>query len=705
MKRARWLLGFMLLAFGISAISQVACNVDWTQVNADGFGDANNVGTTPTAVFEGVLYAGTVNFVTGAEVWRSSDSENWTQVNENGFGDSTNAGACTQMVFNNMLYVGTWKLEGGGELWRTSDGETWTQVNEDGFGDSNNLWAYPSAVFDGYMYVGTENFVTGGEIWRSSDGVTWTQVNENGFGDPDNVWAEGIGVFDGSLYVGTRNDQNGGAVWRSSDGVTWAQVSEDGFGDSGNTGVYPLWICMGYLYAGTDNYETGTEVWRTSDGETWIRANEDGFGNPANYAIGGSGQSTGRDCATLNVKGTWNDATGGELWKYVGGTTWLRVNVDAFGDPEDFVMFVEMVFDGKLYVGTGNDSKGGGIWAASIDDIRDACVGGDPPIFGDIVVFPTPERFLDTDLNGDGDIFDTVLRYKNLTTGVVVNTGLDCSGVTHGLDIWENTIVFTGSRSQAIRYYDIETGVVYDTGGTGRNPAIHDKWIVFEGVDGTIRLFDRDEMLLVDTGIPGSHAAVYDGVVAFQSGHPSTIWHYNIATGVATDTGAVGRKPAIYEDLIVFTTPESDLQEDLSGDGDLADHVIRYYNLTTRAATCTGATGNWPAISGDVVVFSTLEVSVSTDLNGDGRTYASVIQYLHLPSGQVTNTGQLGAEPDVYDNIISFHVLEWWSGFDWSGDGDTRDSIVLTCPVQLDAWPFATEPSADPGSAPELPSR
>ncbi|MCK4598905.1 hypothetical protein KAU37_03650 [Candidatus Bipolaricaulota bacterium] len=344
--------------------------------------------------------------------------------------------------------------------------------------------------------------------------------------------------------------------------------------------------------------------------------------------------------------------------------------------------------------------------AFDVDDpLSSAPCGGDPPIFGDIMVFPTPERFLDADLNGDGDRFDTVLRYKNLQTGVIVNTGLECSGADHGLDIWEETIVFSSGPLWAVRCYDIETGAVRDTGGTGRHPAINGKWIVFEGLDGTIQLFDMEAEFLVETGIPGSYPGIYDGVVAFQSGSRSTIWHYDITTGIATDTGAVGRRSAIYEDLIVFSTQEGSVQVDLNGDGDQNDAVIRCYDLSTHTTIDTGATGDWPAIFGDVVVFRTLEVSVSTDLNGDGRTYASVIQYLHLPSGQVTNTGQLGTVPDIYNGTISFHALESWSGFDWSGDGDTRDSVVLTCPVQLDACPFATEPSADPGSTPELPSR
>ena len=322
-------------------------------------------------------------------------------------------------------------------------------------------------------------------------------------------------------------------------------------------------------------------------------------------------------------------------------------------------------------------------------------VGGDPPIWGDIMAFPTPERFLDADLNGDGDTLDTVLRYKNLETGVVVNTGRECSGAPHGIDIWEETIVFSASPEWAIRCYDISSGTVRDTGCIGRNPAIHGEWIAFAGLDGTIQLFHMQEEVAMETDLAGSFPVVFGGVVAFHAGTPSTIWYYDTGTGAAVDTGAVGRTPAIYKNLIAFSTQEGFAQVDLNGDGDLNNSVIRYYDLATHTVTNTGATGSWPAIFNDVVVFSTYEGSVAADLNSDGKISLPVIQYLHLPSGEVINTGQLGAVPDIYNGTISFHALESWSDFDWSGDGDTHDSVVLTCAVQLADCPLATEPSAD----------
>jgi hypothetical protein len=101
------------------------------------------------------------------------------------------------VVFNGYLYAGTVNFDEGGQIWRSSDGTEWTQMN---FGDANNKAVYPRGVFDDYLYVGTFNSVTGGEIWRSSDGTVWAQVSEDGFGDSNNVITYAEVVFNDCLY-------------------------------------------------------------------------------------------------------------------------------------------------------------------------------------------------------------------------------------------------------------------------------------------------------------------------------------------------------------------------------------------------------------------------------------------------------------------------------------------------------------------------
>jgi hypothetical protein len=109
-------------------------------------------------------------------VWRSSDGMTWTQVNANGFGDGNNVGAYSMAVFGSDLYVGTSNSSTGAEVWRSSDGTTWTQVNANGFGDGNNWTARSMAVFGSYLYAGTLNMSTGTEVWRTDGTPTAVEL-------------------------------------------------------------------------------------------------------------------------------------------------------------------------------------------------------------------------------------------------------------------------------------------------------------------------------------------------------------------------------------------------------------------------------------------------------------------------------------------------------------------------------------------------
>ena len=308
-------------------------------------------------------------------------------------------------------------------------------------------------------------------------------------------------------------------------------------------------------------------------------------------------------------------------------------------------------------------------------------VGGDPPIYKNIQAFPTPERFMGQDLNGDGDISDTVLRYMNIETGEVVNTGAIASGATHSVDIYENIIAFA-RIGLSVRYYDISTGTFGDTGARGSHPSIYEDIITFSS-GGRIHYYDVRTQTLVNTTVAGLDPAIYKKTIAFES--DGTIRYFDLRTGTSVDTGIVGGGPALYENLIVFQTPEYRAEQDLNGDGDTTDSVIRYYDISTGALINTGAIGLFPAIHGNTIAFTTIEFAVDQDLDGDGEIRSHVIRYYDIASGTVVNTGKAGTEPEVYENTISVYTWERWVAQDLNGDGDTSDPIVQYCrtaPIQ-----------------------
>jgi hypothetical protein len=379
----------------------------------------------------------------------------------------------------------------------------------------------------------------------------------------------------------------------------------------------------------------------------------------------------------------------------------LQIKGGGFKKQEEFTgpadtPFVDLPPAGYYDVEVGSDTDDGGDLELSMEfDIHSynygsakfKCVteGGDPPIWGNIQAFSTPEYAVGQDLNGDGDTSDTVLRYRNLETGEVINTGLLVSPLYREIDIYENIIAFATEGSSVIRYYDITTGSVGNIGIPGRAPSVHKNIIAFVS-EGTIHYYDLSTRTLKDTGLRGFFPSVYGDWIAFSlrsSGPFYTIGLYNLRSGTVTNTGVVGQNPSLYGDKIAFETWEYDVQEDLNGDGDMNDRVIRYYDVTTQTVTNTGAVGQFPALYGSRIAFTTAESDVGQDLNSDGKILGNVIRYYDLSTGQVVNTGELGTEPDIYEDTISFYLWESWADADLNGDGDQSDPIVSTYRIAL----------------------
>jgi hypothetical protein len=303
--------------------------------------------------------------------------------------------------------------------------------------------------------------------------------------------------------------------------------------------------------------------------------------------------------------------------------------------------------------------------------------GGDPPLYGDIMAFPTPEKFLGSDLNGDSDMNDTILRYQDLKSRKVVNTGLITSGAYHSIDIYENITAFVGENSH-IFYYDLNTDTVGETGASGTHPSIYGNIIAFSS-EGIIHYFDLSTQTLVNTEVPGYSPVIYQDVIVFHAFTPEfSILVYDLSTGETVNTGAIGKNPAIYENIIAFETSESSISEDLNGDGDTYDIVIRFYDLETHTITNTGGVGLYPAIYGNRIVFATLECNIYQDLNGDNTIFGEIIRYYDIKTGELVNTRKMGTQPSIYKNTITFFLWENWVNQDLNGDGDQSDPIVRT---------------------------
>ena len=308
---------------------------------------------------------------------------------------------------------------------------------------------------------------------------------------------------------------------------------------------------------------------------------------------------------------------------------------------------------------------------------EDEDVGGDPPIFGNVQVFPTPEPAMGQDLDNNGELRGNVLRFRNLDTGEIVNTGLPVSDRHADVDLFQNTLVFAGDNGRLFTY-DVSTGQSRDLGVQGVHPSVHGSTVAYEA-SGWIKLIDLSTGRATDPQIQGHEPIVYGHRVAFRAGSTPTLRIYDTRTGTVSDTGVVGTHPSIYGDKVGLQTRERDVDQDLNGNG-TADgiSVIRVHDLSTGRTVNTGAVGQYPVTYGHRVAFSTDEATVNRDLNGDGQIVGSVIRVYDMDADRIINTQQLGTEPDIYQGTLSSYRWERWTNDDLNRDGDTSDPIVQT---------------------------
>ncbi|MEM3628634.1 MAG: hypothetical protein QXL57_08980 [Candidatus Bathyarchaeia archaeon] len=109
------------------------------------------------------------------------------------------------------------------------------------------------------------------------------------------------------------------------------------------------------------------------------------------------------------------------------------------------------------------------------------------------------------------------------------------------------------------------------------------------------------------------------------------------------NTGVLGMAPKVYGDIITFFTDEKLADEDLNGDGERDDLIIRYYNITSQSLINTEVVGHYSAIYKNIITFTGLTV-----------------KYFNLTSRSLVNTGVLAFVdiPSIYGSIIAFPTYE-----------------------------------------------
>lgn len=240
----------------------------WRQVNEDSFGDAHNEAVFEMAVFDGHLYAGTVNPF-GAQLWKT-DAEGeppyrWKRVLDRGAwrGPNNEAFVCF-IEFDGALYVGAVVLDGGidlrhgigpapAELLRVHPDDSWELVAGEGRMTDRGLVMPLSGLTAGF------NNAANGYVWRlcAHDGCIYAGTFSNTTALPfldKRVLTEEVARFLDEDRVNLIQDLIGGAdLWRSRDGVLWRPVTLTGFHSMYNFGIRTMASTPHGLFVGFTN--------------------------------------------------------------------------------------------------------------------------------------------------------------------------------------------------------------------------------------------------------------------------------------------------------------------------------------------------------------------------------------------------------------------------------------------------------------------
>ncbi|RLI18068.1 hypothetical protein DRO54_10625, partial [Candidatus Bathyarchaeota archaeon] len=184
-----------------------------------------------------------------------------------------------------------------------------------------------------------------------------------------------------------------------------------------------------------------------------------------------------------------------------------------------------------------------------------------------------------------------------------------------------------------------------------RDPDLNEDW---DRADPIIRYVDWSSGALINTKAIGEHALVDGDIIAFQTYEGSflginqdlngdedkediVLRYFNISDGQVTNTTVEIRYDdfSISGNIIAFTSPTNELG---------------YFNLSDRTATYTGLEGYNPSVSGDIIAFETDE-------------YRPNIGYYNISSGQYKEIPWLlpgigGYQPSISGNIIAFKYWE-----------------------------------------------
>ncbi len=290
---------------------------------------------------------------------------------------------------------------------------------------------------------------------------------------------------------------------------------------------------------------------------------------------------------------------------------------------------------------------------------------------GDRLAFRVSEARQGADLNGDSDTLDSVLHVHDFGTGLTSNLKLDVLD-----NVWLN-----GNRL-ALRVSEARHGSDLNSDGDTFDSVLH-VHDFGAGVTSNLELdasanvwLDGDRLAFVVSEV--RQGADLNG----DSDTLDSVLHvHDFGTGVTRnlELDALG-DVWLDGDRLAFRVSEARHGSDLNGDSDTRDFVLHVHDLGTGVTSNLELAAAQIWLDGDRLAFRVSEVPQGVDLNGDGDQFDLVLHVHDFETGATSNLG-LASLGDVWldGDRLAFRVSEARHGSDLNGDGDTRSTSCCMC--------------------------
>lgn len=336
-------------------------------------------------VFKGALYMLGVNN-TGGVVWKTTDGKSFAKASPPNLAPGNLGivgGLRGAQVYKGRLYVAN---NGLCEIYASATPNTypssWEKVNSTGFlqsggpadanGNPRNTGIWQLGVFDGHLYAGTTN-TDGHELWKSDDPKpgNWTRVIEGGFGNTVPQGFMTIRPLGKHLYLGTVLYPVGATTFEGCDilRIDATDKVELLVGKTRDKGG-PNEVAPLSKMAGGFDYPPNLYSWYMAEHKGWLYVGTYDSGSQAIdyaeevYNLPVDEWTETHKSMMDTILGTTDRARqgGADLWRTQDGVKWEAVNLDGFGDRDNYGIRNLLSTPWGLMVGTGNAVDGFEIW-------------------------------------------------------------------------------------------------------------------------------------------------------------------------------------------------------------------------------------------------------------------------------------------------------------------------------------------------------